>query len=118
MTRTHKIALVIAATLTLLVGLALFQAARQAASHPDKGTERGIILLKSRLAESAAARPARRSAAGQPPAGQMDPGVLWLHLLPGYLPDHLGRVAPAARQPARRAAPAGSGADGQRRSAA
>ena len=37
MTRTHKIALVIAATLTLLVGLALFQAARQAASHPDKG---------------------------------------------------------------------------------
>lgn len=47
MTRTHKIALVIAATLTLLVGLALFQAARQAASHPDKGAlnAAGIILL-------------------------------------------------------------------------
>ena len=43
----HKIALVIAATLTLLVGLALFQAARQAASHPDKGAlnAAGIILL-------------------------------------------------------------------------
>ena len=47
MTRTHKIALVIAATLTLLVGLVLFQAARQAASHPDKGAlnAAGIILL-------------------------------------------------------------------------
>lgn len=47
MTRPHKIALVIAATLTLLVGLALFQAARQAASHPDKGAlnAAGIILL-------------------------------------------------------------------------
>ncbi len=76
MTRTHKIALVIAATLTLLVGLALFQAARQAASHPDKGALNAAgssCYRKSRLADLAAARPARRSAAGQPPAGQIGP---------------------------------------------